>query len=650
MSGTSPLDPADRDPSADPAVDFFRFANGGWLDANPVPPEYGSWGSFHEVQVRNEDLLHSLLEEARDAAAGTPDAVAGRYYASGMDTEAIEAAGAGPLAPYLARIESVDSVAALRDLAVALHPLATRIFFSMYVAPDFEDSDRYLLYVTQGGLGLPERDYYLRDDDRSRQLREQYLAHIAAQLRNLGLDGGEADSDAAYILAFETELAEVSYTAEQLRDVDLTLNKVARDELGEVMPGFDLAAYLDAVGAGAAPAVNLNNPGFFSSLDEILGKTPVAVLRAYARWHLIRSTASGLSATFEDEAFDFYGRSLGGQQQQKVRWKRVLAAATSEVGEPVSQLYVAAAFSPEAKARCEELVDHLVTAMGESIRSLDWMSDATKQQALEKLAGFSYKIGFPDRWKGTEGLELGDGPWIDNRLSARVFEFGRDMAKLGDPVDETEWAMPAHIVNAYYHPVRNEIAFPAGILQPPFFFAKADDAVNYGAIGSVIGHEITHGFDDQGSRFDSTGNLRNWWTDEDRAEFERRADVVVGQFDRYAVAEDLNVNGRLTLGENIADVGGLSIAFHAFMDALDGAASDGADGLTPQQRFFLSYGTIWRQNYTDEYLRLLVNTDPHAPSMFRCNGALANTPEFAAAFSVEEGPMRRAESDRAEIW
>lgn len=650
MSAQHPLDPADRDPAADPATDFFRFANGGWLDANPVPPEYGSWGSFHEVQVRNEDLLHRLLEEARDADEGTPDAVAGRYYASGMDTGSIEAEGTAPLESYLARIGAVESVSDLRELAVALHPVSARILFGMYVAPDFEDSDRYLLYVTQGGLGLPERDYYLRDDERSKSLRDRYVAHVAAQLQNLGLARDAAGADAASILAFETELAEVSYTAEQLRDVDLTLNKVTRDDLGGVMPGFDLVAYLDAVGADRVVAVNLNNPDFFSSLDEILAKTPVDVLRAYARFHLIRSTASGLSSAFEDEAFDFYGKALGGQQQQKVRWKRVLAAATNEVGEPVSQLYVAAAFSPAAKARCEELVEHLVTAMERSIRSLQWMSDATKQQALEKLAGFSYKIGYPDRWKGTEGLELVDGPWIVNRLAARAFEFGRDIAKLDQPVDDTEWAMPAHIVNAYYHPVRNEIAFPAGILQPPFFFADADDAVNYGAIGAVIGHEITHGFDDQGSRFDSIGNLRNWWTAEDRAEFERRADVVVDQFDGYAVADDLNVNGRLTLGENIADVGGLSIAYHALMNALDGARPEEIDGLTPQQRFFLSYGSIWRQNYTDEYLRLLVNTDPHAPSMFRCNGALANTPEFAEAFSIGEGPMQRPDDRRAQIW
>jgi len=651
MFDTTPLNPGDRDENVDPGDDFFRFANGGWLAGNPVPPEYGSWGSFHEVQVRNEDLLHSLLEAAADGAVeGSPESVASSFYASGMNTNLIASAGVTPLRQWLDQVEEMQSVDDLRELAASLHPLGVRILFGMYVAPDFENSEQYLLYVLQGGLGLPERDYYLRDDDRSSELRVLYRAHIVAQMQNLGRTTADAESDADSILSFETTLAEHSYTAEQLRDVDLTLNKVIRESLAAVMPVFALDAYLTSIGADTAEAVNLNNHGFFEKLDEVLAETPLETLRSYARWHLIRATASALPAAFEDEAFAFYGAALGGQKKQKERWKRVLAAATAEVGEPVSRLYVDAAFSPEAKQRCEELVAGLVAAMGDSIRALTWMSDDTKASALEKLAGFGYKIGYPDRWQGTEGLHLDDEPWVTNRLRARAFEFDRDVAKIGEPIDETEWSMPAHIVNAYYHPVRNEIAFPAGILQPPFFFADADDAVNYGAIGAVIGHEITHGFDDQGSRFDATGNLRDWWTDDDRAEFERRADVVVGQFDGYSVAEDLNVNGRLTLGENIADLGGLSVAYNALAKVLDEDEQETIDGYTPQQRFFLSYGTIWRQNYTDEYLQLLVNTDPHAPSMFRCNGALGNTPEFAAAFDAEDHEMMRAAEDRAQIW
>jgi putative endopeptidase len=652
MSHTPALNPENLDPEVDPGVDFFRFANGGWLDANPVPPEYGSWGSFREVHVRNENLLHKLLKEAAlGAVAGSPESVAGRYFASGMDTQTIEEAGIGPLLPWLERIDAVASLSDLRSLAAELHPYGVRILFGMYVAPDFEDSDRYLLYLGQGGLGLPERDYYLRDDDRSVELRLLYRNHVTAQLQNLGESEESAGQQAGAVLEFETSLAGHSYTAAQLRDVDLTTNKVPRGELAEVMPGFDLIAYLEGISADGAASVNLDNPGFFSELDGLLQETPIEILQTYARWHLLRASASALPAVFEDESFAFYGKALGGEQQQKERWQRVLAAATGEIGEPVSRLYVDAAFSAAAKSRCEDLVGGLVSAMGEAIEGLTWMTEETKSEALTKLAGFTYKIGYPDRWKGTEGLEIDVSPWLVNRFRARTFEFSREISKLGGPVDDTEWAMPAHVVNAYYHPIRNEIVFPAGILQPPFFYADADDAMNYGAIGAVIGHEITHGFDDQGSRFDAEGHLRNWWTEDDRAEFDRRADVVVGQFDGYAVADDLNVNGRLTLGENIADLGGLSIAYNALVRSFDGNHPAPTDGYTAEQRFFLSFGTIWRQNYTDEYLRLLVNTDPHSPSMFRCNGTLANLPPFAAAFGLDgASPMMRSEDDRAKIW
>ena len=652
MSHVAPLDPKNMDVGAGAGVDFFRFANGGWLDANPVPPEYGSWGSFREVQVGNEILLRRLLDEAasdvRDRASSD---IAGRYFASGLDTDTIDAAGIDPLRPWLSRIEAVDSVDDLRSLAVELHPYGVRMLFGWYVAPDFEDSDRYLLYLLQGGLGLPDRDYYLRKDDRSIELRNLYRAHISTQLQNLGDGEDEAGRQGAAILDLETALAAPSYTAAQRRDVDLTTNKVARRDLAAVMLRFDLVAYLDGIEATGAASVNLENPGFFTELDRILHETPIEVWRAYARWHLIRATASALPAAFEDESFSFYGKALAGEQRQKKRWRRVLAAATGEIGESVSRLYVDAAFSAEAKIRCEQMVDGLVTAMGESIRTLDWMSDETKVEALAKLDGFTYKIGYPDRWKGSEGLEIDRAAWVVNRLRSRAFESAREIAKLDDPVDETEWGMPAHVVNAYYHPIRNEVVFPAGILQPPFFYADADDAVNYGAIGAVIGHEITHGFDDQGSRFDAAGHLRNWWSDADRAEFERRADVVVDQFDSYVVAEDMTINGRLTLGENIADLGGMKLAFNALARILDGDQRPSIDGYTSEQRFFLSFGTIWRQNYTEEYLRLLVNTDPHSPSRFRCNGTLANLDAFAEAFDLDsETPMMHPRDERAEIW
>ena len=651
MSDPVPIDPANLDTAAAPGTDFFRFANGGWLDANPVPPEYGSWGSFNEVHVRNERLLHDLLVGPVRDDDLSPRGMSGRYFASGMDVALIDEIGIAPIQPLLDRAEAISSIDDLRALAASLHAVGASILFGMYVAPDFEDSERYLLYVGQGGLGLPDRDYYLRDDDRSVELRDLYRAHVAAQLRNLGMDDGDAASGAIAILDFETRLAEPSYAAAQLRDVDLTTNKYMRADLSGVMPSFDLAGYLDAIHADGAASINLDNPGFFEELDRILDSASPDLLRAYVKWHIIRAMASGLPSLFEDEAFSFYGKALGGQQQQKERWRRVLAAATGEIGESVSRVYVDAAFSPEARARCEEMVDGLVVAMGGSIRALTWMSDDTKAEALDKLAGFSYKIGYPDKWKGTEGLEIDRGPWVVNRLRIREYEFAREIAKLEDAVDETEWSMPAHVVNAYYHPLRNEIAFPAGILQPPFFYVDADDAVNYGAIGAVIGHEITHGFDDQGSRFDSDGHLRDWWTPADRTEFDRRADVVVAQFDAYPAADDLNVNGRLTLGENIADLGGLSIALAALEQTFDDGEPGLIDGYTPAQRFFLAFGSIWRQNYTEKYLRLLVNTNPHAPAKFRCNGTLANLGSFAEAFDLDgQATLMRKIEDRVVIW
>lgn len=455
-------------------------------------------------------------------------------------------------------------------------------------------------------------------------------------------------------------MAEASYTAEQMRDVQLTMNRFDVAELDELMPAFGLSAYVADLGVTSA-TVSVDNPGFFRALDAILADTPIETLRDYLRWHLVRTFASALSPAFELEAFDFYGRTLGGQKEMQPRWKRVLNVASADIGELVAQLYVDAAFSAQAKKRCEEMVDHLLTAMGRAIRSAEWMTDATREEALRKLEGFNYKIGFPDEWRDYTGLVVERWSYVENRMRCNAFESARQMGRLGEPVDKGEWAMPAHVVNAYYHPLLNEIVFPAGILQPPFFYADADDAVNYGAIGAVIGHEVTHGFDDQGSHFDAHGRLRDWWTEEDRAEFMRRAQVLVDQFDAYEVLDGLRVNGHLTLGENIADLGGLKIAHDALLDALAGAPAPGVDGasigaatidgLTPEQRFFLSWATVWRTSYTDEYLHLIVKTDPHSPARARVNNPVSNLPAFAAAFGIDgSSPMARDEETRANIW
>lgn len=647
-----PLDASNLDPAADPGTDFYRYANGGWLDANPVPPEYGSWGSFNEVHQRNEELLRGLLEAAgaRSGGPGTATRLAGDYFASGMDSAQIEAHGTAPIGRYLDAIDALSSPADSGGLAALLHPIGVGFLFGARVEPDFEDSTAHLLYVGQGGLGLPERDYYLRSDERSQELRVAYHDHVAAQLFNSGSSRPQAQEQTAAILQFETSLAEKSFTAAQLRDVDLILNKTSADDLEAMVDSFSFRGYLEGLEA-VVQDVNVDNPAFFVALSSLVAETPIETLRAYARWHLIRATASALPAVFADEAFAFYGTTLAGRKEQKERWKRVLDAATGEIGEVVAELYVSAAFSPEAKTRCELMVDDLLGAMEGSIDGLDWMSDETKAKALSKLRGFTYKIGYPDVWRDRGGLVIDRGPWAENRLRTRAFEHDRNLRKLGEPVDEHEWAMPAHVVNAYYHPLRNEVVFPAGILQPPFFYLSADDAANYGAIGAVIGHEITHGFDDEGSKFDANGNLENWWSDDDRAEFERRGDQVVEQFSKCEVQDGLFVNGELTLGENIADLGGVTIAFAALEATLDGKPLPLVGGLTPQQRFFLSYATVWRRNATDEHLRLQVTTDPHAPAPLRCNMPLGNFEPFALAFSLEEGaPIMRGRDERVAIW
>jgi predicted metalloendopeptidase len=635
--------------------DFYRHVNGGWIDANPVPPEYGAWGAGHVVHERNQEILHRLLEEA--AAAGGPPGsstqMVGDYFAAAMDEEAIAAAGAAPLEPYLKRIADVASVDDLRSVVRDLQRIGVSPLHALGVSSDFEDADVYLVYLGQGGLGLPERGYYLRDDEQSIALRAQYLHHVARQLRNLGDAEERARDAAARILAFETRLAEPSYTPEQLRDVQLTLNRFAVGALDDLMPGFGLSGYARELGV-TSPTVSLDNPGFFEGLDAILADTPLETLRDYLRWHVVRTFASALPSAFETEAFAFYGRTLGGQKEMKPRWKRVLAAASADIGELVAQLYVDAAFSRQARQRCEEMVGHLLSAMGRAIRGAGWMSDATRAEALSKLDSFTYKIGYPDEWRDYTGLVVERRSFAENRMRCEAFELARQMGRLDQPVDKGEWEMPAHTVNAYYHPLLNEIVFPAGILQPPFFYAGAADAVNYGAIGAIIGHEITHGFDDQGSHFDAHGALRDWWSEEDRAEFERRAEVLVEQYDGYVVVDDLRVNGRLTLGENIADLGGLKIALDALREALSAAAPSArepVDGFTPEQQFFLSWATVWRTSYTDEYLRLIVNVDPHSPARARVNGPLSNLPRFATAFAVpDEAPMARAEAVRADIW
>lgn len=643
------IDSADFDRTASPSDDFYRHVNGGWLAANPVPAEYPAWGAAYEVHVRNEEALHRILQEAADeeAAEGTPVQMVGDYFAAGMDEASIAAADITPLESYLDIISSVVDSKTLAEALIELHRAGVGVFHSLSVASDFDDANKYLVYLGQGGLGLPERDYYLRDDDRSTALLAAYTDHVATQLTNLG--DSDPETAAEQVVALERSLARASLPAEKLRDRKLTLNRHRVDELDGLMPTFRLTSYMRAHGV-SSDTVNIDHPAFFIALETTLVETDMSVVRSYLRWQLVRKYASSLSSKFDDAAFDFYGRLLGGQQTQRARWQRVLGSASADIGEQVSRLYVDAEFSPEAKRRCEEMVAGLVDAMRRSIETLEWMADDTREAALTKVDSFGYKIGYPDEWRDYTGLEIGSDSFAANRIRCEIFEHERQFGRLDQPVDRGEWEMPAHVVNAYYHPLLNEIVFPAGILQPPFFYVDADDALIYGGIGTVIGHEITHGFDDQGSQFDEMGRFRSWWSEKDRTEFERRAEVLVEQFSEYDVVEDQKLNGRLTLGENIADLGGLKIAFDAFVSTLDGDETE-IGGFTPRQRFFVSYATIWRTNYTEQYARMLANVDVHSPSFVRVNGPLSNFPPFAEAFSLGDSASMRVDADdRVEIW
>jgi putative endopeptidase len=636
---------SDRDPSADPGVDFYRFANGGWLDANPIPAGYGAWGAFEEVGRRNEVILRELLQRAADEPVDELDRLLGDAFAAGLDVAAIETAGLEPIAPLLRAIEGADSHEAVLALLPTLHRWGIFALFGWGVTVDDEDSSRHLLWLSQAGLGLPNREMYFDDGPAAVALRAAYVDHAAAQLGHLGAPPERA----AAVLGFETRLAALHLKAEERRDVERTHNRFERAALTTLAPRLALGSYLSALGAGAAESINAENPRLLEGLHEVVATTAPDTLRAYLTFTVVRSLANALPACIDDEDFEFYGRRIKGQQEQHERTKRVIDAIGEDLGEALAQRYVTLNFPPEAKQRATSMVAAILEEMRASIRSRAWMGAQTRARAEAKLDALRAKIGYPDRWREWSGLEIGRTSYATNRLNANRFELDRQLAKLTQPVDREEWEMPAHIVNAYYHPALNEIVVPAGILQPPLFDADADDAVNFGGIGMVIAHEITHGFDDQGRRFDADGALREWWTTEDAARFTELAERLVAQFDAYTVLDGLTVNGRLTLGENIADLGGLALAQRAHARvAADGPA---IDGLTPAQRFFLANATLWRANISPDLQRTLAGIDPHSPRPLRVLGPISNLGAFQIAYGLSDGvPIMRPPEDRIEIW
>jgi putative endopeptidase len=642
---------ADLDPSVDPGVDFYRFANGGWLDRNPVPADEALWGVFSEVKQRNEDVLRRVLERSAASPRNALERKLGDFYASGMDERTIESAGTLPLIGHFAAIDGLAEIGQLPRLLAGLHGTGSSGLFSVRSGADMTDATRTILFVSQGGLGLPERDYYLREDAESARLRESYRAHVARMLELAGTSAESAARGAATVLELETELARVAFGAVELRNPKNRLNRITTGEADAITPHFDWTAYLGALRLDASEPLNLTGPKYFAGLDALLVSRPVEDWRVYLRWRLLDDNAEYLPKSFDDEHFDFFGRVLGGAKEQRPRWKRVLDATGGAMGEILSQAFVAEAFSPAAKARCQAMVDDLIAAFRARIEKLPWMGEETRAKALLKLASVRSKIGYPDRWRDWQGLAVARDSFVGNRLRAREFNFRYDLDKVGKPVDKSEFRMPAYIVNASYSAANNDITFPAGILQPPFFSEQYDDALNYGAMGAVIGHELTHGFDDGGSQYDAVGNLANWWTDQDRREFERRIQVVEQQFSAYVAVDDLKVNGKLTLGENLADLGGLAIAYDALRRAQAQRPGEKLDGFTPEQRFYLAWARAWRCNYTPARLKLQVNTNPHSPANFRAFGPLSNLDTFQQAFGLgDEAPMMRPKDQRARVW
>jgi len=637
------------------AEDFYVHVNHEWLSENPVPPEFSSYGVFHEINERNLEVLHEVLEDAASRRSH-PDLdrdlqLVGTFWASGMDEETIEELGIEPLRPELEMIAAIKTRTALIDAIAKLHAAGVGVAFGAGPEASFVNPEQTVLFLIQGGLGLPEPSYYLSDEEEKVEMREAYVAHVTKMFRLLGQDGSGASRDAQRVLALETRMAATSLMPNEMRDMNNLANEISMTAAEEAVPNLLLRRWMEGLGLTPPEVVNLATVRYFEGLNAIMADSSPDSWRAYLRFHLVSTFAPMLPEDFVEEDFDFYHATLRGEEEMKPRWKRVLAATEGAAGEAVGKAFVARAFTPAAKQMAEEMVANLLTAYRENLESLEWMGPDTKAEALKKLEAFGVKIGYPDEWQDFSALQFTEGEYLRNVIAATHFATQDGLEKVGKPIDPKEWGMTPQTVNAYYHPMRNEIVFPAAILQPPFFGETQDVAANYGAMGAIIGHEITHGFDDQGSQFDADGVFRVWWTEEDRAEFTRRADMLVQQANEHEVLPGLTLNGELTLGENIADLGGLKMAYRALQLSQQTAPLEWLDGLSPEQRFFKSWATAWRENSRPESLKIQVATDPHATNEFRCNGPLSNLPEFAAAWYVESGtPMARPEEARVVIW
>jgi len=646
-----PIVLADLDTTVKACTDFYQYASGGWLKANPVPAAFSTWGPFQELREKNFLVIKDILESAAKAAPTTKDPDTrklGTFYASCMDSAAAETAGAKPLEAELNRINAITTRAQLNDAIAHFHMMGMSPAFSFGTEQDPKNSSLVILNLNQGGLGLPNRDYYTKTDENSKKIRDAYVTHIAKTFQLLGMPEADAQAKAAKVMALENALALGSRTPVQLRDPIANYNMIQIAALNDSTPNFNWGIFLTSLGIRGQTSIDVGQPEFFKALNTALTATPIDDWKAYLTWRLAGRSSPYLSSAFVNEDFSFAQRLTGARTLQP-RWRRCLTVADNYLGDALGKEYVKVAFTPAAKAQALEMIENLRSVMRDRINNAEWMSPATKQQALVKLTALNKKIGYPDVCEDYTAFNVVKGPWGTNYLNARLYSVRKDLNKLGKPVDRNEWFMTPPTVNAYFAPNLNEIAFPAGRLQPPFFHASYDLGANYGGVGGTIGHEMSHSFDDQGRQYDAKGNLIDWWTADDAKNYTERAKVVEDQYSAYTVLDSLHVNGKLTLGENLADVVGVSVAYDALEKALAGKPRTMIDGFTPEQRFFLAYAQARRSNSRDEALRLQIQTDPHSPGQFRVNGPLSNMPQFAKTFGCKEGdPMVR--SSMARIW
>jgi len=644
----------DMDTTVHPGDNFYEYANGGWIKNHPLPEDKSRFGTFDELQENNNKLVRHLIEKLSESKneAGSVAEKIGDFYGVGMDTAIIEEQGLTPLKKEFEKIESIQSLEDVQAEVARMHSMSIYPLFIIFSNVDGRNSKMVIAQMWQGGLGMTDRDYYVKDDSRSKEIRVAYLDHLNKMFGLMGDSPDKSGKEAQTIMDIETRLAKASRTRLENRDPVKTYNKLDMDSLKKLAPTFDWESYFDQIEVPDPGKINVSQPEFIKEVSNLLISVPVDNWKIYLKWNLINDAASYLNNAFVDQNFAFYGKALSGTEVIRPRWKRVISATNGALGEAIGRMFVKEYFPPESKERMLKLVGNLKISLGNRIKNLDWMSDDTKKNALEKLEAINVKIGYPDKWRDYSGLEISKDSYVMNALKANRFNFAYMMKKVNKPTDPNDWGMTPQTVNAYYNPTRNEIVFPAGILQPPFFFKDGDDAVNYGAIGVVIGHEMTHGFDDQGRLFGKDGNLNEWWTKEDSKLFKERADGLVKEFDSFVVLDDtVHANGGLTLGENIADLGGLNVSYDAFKSATSGQELQKIDGFTPDQRFYLAYAHVWAQNIRNKEILRRTKEDVHSLGKFRVNGPLPNLEAFLDAFGITQNdPMFIPPEKRVKIW